>query len=105
MEYTNIKKIRIIKHPRKVKVIVKKLERSRKKSNDIKTIIIKPHKVVEGDHKYYAIKDKEEIQKLKKLKRIGGNIKKIKKKSKKKPKKIENKKKKEKKKEKKRRRK
>ncbi len=56
MEDSTIKTIKIIKRPRKVKLILKKLQYPKKKSNDIKTIIIKPHQVVKGDHKYHSKK-------------------------------------------------
>ena len=68
MEDSTIKRINIVKRPKRVKLILKKLQRSKKKSNDIKTIIIKPHPVVRGDHKYYAIKKKEALKK----KKVGG---------------------------------
>ena len=63
MEVSTIKNIKIIKQPRHVKVIVNKLNKSKKKSNEIKTIIIKPHKVVKGDHKYCNTNKKKNTRK------------------------------------------
>jgi len=84
MNDTTIKRIKIIKHPRRVKVIVKKLEGSKKKSNDIKIIIIKPHAVIKGDHKYYKMKKGgSKKKKIRKKKSDAKNKKKKKKKKKK----------------------
>jgi len=84
MEDSTIKTIKIIKRPRRVKLILKKLQHSKKKSNDIKTIIIKPHQVVKGDHKYYSKKKKIGGKPRKKIKKkIKQKIKKTKKRKKK----------------------
>ena len=84
MDDITIKKIKIIKHPRKIKMIINKLENSKNKSNDIKKIIIRPHQVVKGDHKYYKIKKGgSKIKKIRKKKLDEKNKKKKKKKKKK----------------------
>ena len=75
MEDKTIKRIKIIKRPRKVKLILHKLDKSKKKSKNIKTIIIKPHRVMKGDHKYNWIKKKDKCEKDKRY--YGGKKRKI----------------------------
>ena len=78
MKEENIKKINIVKPQKHLFDVINKLETPFEVS--IKKIIIKPHKPIKGDHKYYKkLEKKVKSKKVKKLKVKKLKVKKLKK--------------------------